>query len=76
MMGQSETLSSSQIKFITLFSAGAQCYWAIYQPPQLVHYAEPKPFSWAKPAACFDFSSSNFSVQDLILSTAGDALIQ
>jgi hypothetical protein len=34
---------------------------------------KPKPFSWAKPA-CFHFSSSNFIVQDHILSTTGDAL--
>jgi hypothetical protein len=33
---------------------------------------EPKPFSWAKPAA-FDIFSSNYTVQDHILSTAGDA---
>jgi hypothetical protein len=32
-----------------------------------------KPICWAKPAH-FDFSSSNFTVQDQILSTAGDAL--
>jgi hypothetical protein len=34
MMGQSGTLSSSQIIFITLFSAGAQWCSACYQPPQ------------------------------------------
>jgi hypothetical protein len=34
--------------------------------------AEPKPFSWAKPAH-FDFSSSASTVQDDVLSTAGDA---
>jgi hypothetical protein len=33
----------------------------------------PKPFSCAKPTN-FDFSSPNFTVQDHILSTAGDAL--
>jgi hypothetical protein len=33
----------------------------------------PKPFSGAK-LADFGFSSSNFTVQDHILSTAGDAL--
>jgi hypothetical protein len=37
------------------------------------NYVEPKPFSWAKPAY-FGFSSSNFTVQDHIPSTAGDAL--
>ncbi len=50
MMGQSETLSSSQIIFITLFSAGK--HWAV---PVTSHckvctFAEPKPFSWSKPA--------------------------
>ncbi len=37
------------------------------------NYAEPKPFSGAKPAD-FGFSSSNFTLQDHIPSTAGDAL--
>jgi hypothetical protein len=36
MMGQSETLSSSQVKFITLFSAGAQRCCAFYQPQKAV----------------------------------------
>ncbi len=68
-MGQWETLSSSQIQFITLFSAGAQPCCAFYQPPPhaLCKGAEPKP-------ANFDFSSSNLTVQYHILSTAGDAL--
>ncbi len=34
MMGQSETVSSSQILFITLFFAGTQRCCAIYQPQQ------------------------------------------
>jgi hypothetical protein len=34
---------------------------------KLGNYAEPNPFSWAK-HACFDFSSSNFTLQDRILS--------
>jgi hypothetical protein len=34
MMGQSETLSSSQIIFVTLFSAGAQCCCTFHWPPQ------------------------------------------
>jgi len=56
MMGQSEIVISSQIIFITLFSAGAQHCCAFYQPRQSIcTYAVPKPFSWAKPA-CFDFS--------------------
>jgi hypothetical protein len=40
---------------------------------KLCHYSEPKHFSWAKPAY-FDFSSSNFSMQDHIGTTTGDAL--
>jgi hypothetical protein len=36
MMGQSETLLSSHIIFITLFSAGAHRFSAIYRPPQTV----------------------------------------
>jgi hypothetical protein len=36
------------------------------------NYVEHKPFSWAK-LAYFGFSSSNFTVQDHIQSTAGDA---
>jgi hypothetical protein len=38
-MGQSEALSSSQIIFITLFSAGATTH------SKLFNYVEPKPFS-------------------------------
>jgi len=37
------------------------------------NYAEPKQFSWAR-SACVGFSSSNFTVQDHIPSTGGDAL--
>ncbi len=37
------------------------------------NYVEPRPFSWAK-LAYFGFSSSNFTVQDRIPRTAGDAL--
>jgi hypothetical protein len=40
---------------------------------KLCNHAEPKWFPWAKPP-WFDSSSSNFTVQDHILSTAGDAL--
>jgi len=42
MMRQSETLSSTQIVFITLFSAGAQRCCAFYQPPKTVQ------LYWAK----------------------------
>jgi hypothetical protein len=45
MMGQLETPSNSYIKFITLFSAGAQCCCASYQ---VCNYVEPNPFSWVK----------------------------
>jgi hypothetical protein len=62
MMGQSKTLISSEIVFIALLSAGAQRCCAFYQAPQL----EPNPHF-------FYFSSSNFTVQDHILSTAVDA---
>jgi hypothetical protein len=40
---------------------------------KLCNNAEPKPYSWTKPAH-FDFSASNFTVQDHILSIAGDGL--
>jgi hypothetical protein len=46
MMSQSETLSSSQIIFITLFSAGSQRVTAPFTSHRkLCNYAEPKPFS-------------------------------
>jgi len=41
--------------------------------PFASNYAEPKLVSWAEPGY-FDFSSSNFTVEDYIPSTAGDAL--
>jgi len=41
---------------------------------KLCYVAEPKPIWWAKPAY-FDFSSSNFTVRNHVLSTTGDALI-
>jgi len=90
MMTQSETLSSSsQIIFIILCCADAQqrklnrvimLYYTLLcrctaTQAEPCYYAEPKPFSWGKPA-CFDFSSSNVTVQDHILSTAGDFLIK
>jgi hypothetical protein len=42
MMDRSETLSSSQIIFITLFSAGAQRHLPAHS--KLCNCAEPKPF--------------------------------
>jgi hypothetical protein len=74
MMNQSETLNDSQIIFIALFSAGAQRCGTIYQPINLYNYGEPKRSPGAKPAY-FDFSSSNLTLEDHILSAAGDALI-
>jgi len=65
--GQSETLIISQTLFITLFSAGAQHCCVFTSHRNLCNYAEPKLFSWAKPAY-FNFSSSNFIVPDQILS--------
>jgi hypothetical protein len=46
MMSQSETLSSSEILFITLFSAGAHscCCWLSPANGKLWNYAKPKPF--------------------------------
>jgi hypothetical protein len=41
--------------------------YVFYQPPQRLQ------FCWSKPA-CFDFSSSNFTLHDQVRSTAGDAL--
>jgi hypothetical protein len=59
--------------YYTLF-----CRWTAPAAPRSTHgnvrsHAEPKPFSWVKPVHG-GFSPSNFSVQDHILSTAGDAL--
>jgi hypothetical protein len=76
MIGQSQTLSSSEIVLITLFSAGAHRYCAFHQPWQnCAMMLSQNKFSSAKPA-CFDFSSSNLVLQNHILSTAEDALSQ
>jgi hypothetical protein len=48
MTGQSETLSTSEIIFIKLFSAGAQAFFASHG--NVRNYAEPKPFSGGKRA--------------------------
>jgi hypothetical protein len=71
MMGHLETLSSSQIIFIPLFSAHRCC--TFYQQPQTVRLCWAKTFSSARPTY-FTFSSSNFAVEGHILTTAGDAL--
>jgi hypothetical protein len=74
MMGQSEILSSSHINLYLLQSFLQVHTVAVpfTNHRKLWDYAEPKPFSSPKPVY-FDFSSSNFTVQDHILSTAGDA---
>jgi hypothetical protein len=41
VMGQSETLISSQIKLITLFSPSGQRWCAFHQPRRFSNYAEP-----------------------------------
>jgi hypothetical protein len=72
MMSQSETLSSSEILFITLFSADAHsCCCGFHQPmensgimPSQNHFAEPN-----------QHNLTNCTTQHHILSTAGDALI-
>jgi hypothetical protein len=74
MMGRSETVTSSQIIFITLFSAGAHCCCTFHRATANCRImVSQNPFPWAKPRY-FDFSSLDFSVQDHILSTSGDAL--
>jgi hypothetical protein len=74
MIHQSEALRSSQVLFITLFCSGAQrCFGPFTSHGKLYNCAEPKRFCWAKPAY-FDFSSSNFTVQYHLGTTAGDAL--
>jgi hypothetical protein len=40
---------------------------------KVYNYAEPKPFSWTKQPD-FNLSSSNFTIQDHMLNTTGDAL--
>jgi hypothetical protein len=69
MMGQSKTLSSSQMMFIILVHTITKPFTS----QNLYNYSKPKQFFWAK-RACFKFFSSNFTVHDHILSTAGDAL--
>ncbi len=73
MIDQSEINTEPQSGpiYYTLLYAGAQRCWAFLPPAigkRCSYAAEPKLFSWAKPA-CFDFSSSNFTVQDHLWST-------
>jgi hypothetical protein len=74
MMGQSETVSNnSQIIFITLFSIGAEGCFASYQPPPAVQLYSAKTIFLSQTHIVGLFSS-NFTMQDHILSIAGDAL--
>jgi hypothetical protein len=68
-MGQSEHGAAVRSYLLHYFAAPFRSHHKQYT------YAEPKPFPWAKPAH-FDFSSSNFTLQDHILIAAGDALIK
>ncbi len=74
MMGQSENWAAVTSCFLHCFMQVHAFAVPFTSYRKLWNYSEPKPFSSAKPA-CFYFSSSNFAVQDHILSTAGDALI-
>jgi hypothetical protein len=62
MMGQLETLSSSQIIFITLFPTGAQCVCAIYDPQQTLQLCGAKTIFMSQ-TDIFDLCSSNCTVQ-------------
>ncbi len=63
-MGQLETLSNSQIIFITLFLVDAQCVCAIYNPQQTLQSCGAKP----------NRHILTFYCADDILNTVGDAL--
>jgi hypothetical protein len=76
MIGESETLSREAVRPYLLHSF--MQVQSVIVPftchGKVCNYAEPKPFPLSQTPGCFDFSSSNFDVQDHILSTAGDAL--
>jgi hypothetical protein len=73
-MGHSETPTRSQIVFMTLFSAGAHGCCAFYQATANSRIMlSQNHFAWAKPTYV-EFSSSNFTVHDQVLSPAGDGL--
>jgi len=77
MIGQSQTLSSSEIIFITLFSAGAHRYCAFYQPWQnCAMMLSQNKFSSTKRSMFWLFFIQFSSPESHILSTAGDALSQ
>jgi hypothetical protein len=63
MMGQSKTLSRTQMMFIILVHTVTE---PCTSHRNLYNYSKPKQFFWAK-TACFNFSSSNFTVHDHIL---------
>ncbi len=76
MMGQSEThwLIVRSYLLHSLLQMDSVAVPFTRHPKMCLSLAEPKECcSWPKPA-CFDFSSSNFTLQNHILSTAGDAL--
>jgi hypothetical protein len=60
--------------YYTFFSRWNALLRLLPATPTLCNYSETKPFSWTKPAILDFFSSSNFNVQDHILSTTGNAL--
>jgi hypothetical protein len=55
MMGKSETPSSSQIIFITLFFAGAQCCCAFHQPWQPAQLCKAKTIFLSQTVMCSIF---------------------
>jgi hypothetical protein len=63
MTGRSETPSSSQIIFITLFFAGGQCCCTFYQPWQPAQLCEAKTIFLSQTVMC-SISSSKFTMQD------------
>jgi hypothetical protein len=74
-MGQSETHFWAPVRSYLLhsFLQVHTCAAPFTSHGNQRSYAEPKPFSWPK-LAYVGFSSSNFNVQNRILSTPGDAL--
>ncbi len=77
MMGQSETLISSEIVFITLFSARTHTYWAFYQPLRIVPLYRAKTIFLSQTGIFLTFLHPIVLCRmDRIQSTAGDALIQ
>jgi hypothetical protein len=61
MVGQSETLGSSHIIFITLFSAGAHRFSAIYRPLQTVQLYWAKTMFLSQTSVFFLKNSSHFT---------------